>query len=748
MPCGRSCSGGRERDADPRRCLPSLGSARGSRCVVGVRRSSRERVVYLFLVTALVLLLVVVAVLLFRELGVLGGLVVRLLLLLVPFFRLLRVHGLADLHRGLVQGLLLGGDRFQILPFLDLLGLGDGLLHLRLGLIVELVGVVLDGLLRRVDQAVDVVLLLDQLPALGVVLGVRLGVADHLLDVVLRQTAAGLDDDVLLLSGALVLRADVEDPVRVDVEGNLDLGDPAGGRRDADKIELPERLVVGGHLALSLHDLDLDLRLVVRGRREGLLLLGGDGRVSRDELRHDASQRLDSERQRRHVQQQDVLDVTLEDPALDGGSHRHDLVGVDTAAGRLAEELLDGLLDLGHPGHSPNEDDLVDVGLVDVGVLDAGLAGIDRSVDQGLDHVLELRPGDLGVHVLRSRRVGRDEGERDVRLGQSVELALGLLGGFSKALHGEVVALQVDAGILLELAQQMGQQLLVEVLSAQHGVSVGGLDLEHAALDLEDAHIEGSSPEIEDDDRLAVRLVHPVRQGGGRRLVDDAQHFEAGDLTGVLGGLALAVVEVGRDGDDGLADGPPQESLGGFLHLGQDHGPDLAGRVLGSLGVGHPGVVVVIRFDDLVGDQSLDGVDLLVVEAPPDESLDGVHGVFRVGHGLSLGGHPHEALRLFAVAVRERHDGGGGPRTLRVLNDTGRASLHDGNARVRGTEIDSDHVTGVVGLESTGYSVEGGNRRRGFSRRRSRRREGGGASSQKCGREHLLCVVCASFLLI
>lgn len=66
----------------------------------------------------------------------------------------------------------------------------------------------------------------------AVLLGVVLGVAHHLLDVLLGQRAAARDDHRLLATGALVLRADVHDAVRVDVEGDLDLRDAArrGGR--------------------------------------------------------------------------------------------------------------------------------------------------------------------------------------------------------------------------------------------------------------------------------------------------------------------------------------------------------------------------------------------------------------------------------------------------------------------------------------------------------------------------------------
>ena len=66
-------------------------------------------------------------------------------------------------------------------------------------------------------------------------------------------------------------------------------------------------------------------RLVVLGGREGLALLGRDGGVALDQLGHDAAQRLDAERQRRHVEQQHVLDVALQHAGLDGGADRRPL---------------------------------------------------------------------------------------------------------------------------------------------------------------------------------------------------------------------------------------------------------------------------------------------------------------------------------------------------------------------------------------------------------------------------------------
>ena len=95
-----------------------------------------------------------------------------------------------------------------------------------------------------------------------------------------------------------------------DVEGDFDLGHAPGRGRDADQLELAEHLVVGGHLTLALVDLDLHLGLAVGSGGEHLGLFGWDGGVARNQLGEDASQCLDAERQRGHVQQQDVGDVT------------------------------------------------------------------------------------------------------------------------------------------------------------------------------------------------------------------------------------------------------------------------------------------------------------------------------------------------------------------------------------------------------------------------------------------------------
>ena len=47
-------------------------------------------------------------------------------------------------------------------------------------------------------------------------------------------------------------------------------------------------------------------------------------------------------------------------------------------------------------------------------------------------------------------------------------------------------------------------------------------------------------------------FVEAVGESCGGGLAEDAQDFETGEFAGALGGVALGVVEVSGNGDDGL----------------------------------------------------------------------------------------------------------------------------------------------------------------------------------------------------
>ena len=233
--------------------------------------------------------------------------------------------------------------------------------------------------------------------------------------------------------------------------------------------------------------------------------------------------------------------------------------------------------------------------------------------------------------------------------------------------------------------------LAVEVVAAEVRVAVGALHLEDAVAEVQNADIERAAAEVEHGDvHILGLLVEAVGQSGCRGLVDDTAHLQACNLAGLLGGLTLAVVEVGGDGDDGLGDFLTQVVLGGLLHLLQHDGADLLRGVLATVYVDAGGVVVAAHH--LVGH----GLNLLghLVVGLAHEALDAVDGVVGVGDGLTLGGVAHLAVAI----LEESHHAGGGAVALAVCDNYGFVTFHDAHTAVGCAEVDSDDFAHIVFL--------------------------------------------------
>ena len=255
-----------------------------------------------------------------------------------------------------------------------------------------------------------------------------------------------------------------------------------------------------------------------------------------------------------NVKEKYVLDVAAENTTLDRGSYGNGLVRVDGLGPILAEEALHDLEDLGHAGRSADEENLVDLVDGNPRVLDGLAAGFLGALEKVLGHLLELRAGKALLEVLRARRVRGDEREVDLGVRDGGKLDLRLFGGLAEALEGHAVLGKVDAGIILELVDEPVHDASVPVVATQVGVAVRGLNLENAVAELEYGDIEGTAAQVVHGDGLFLLgvLIETEGERRGGRLVDDALDLEAGDLSGILGRLALRVVEIRGDGNDRL----------------------------------------------------------------------------------------------------------------------------------------------------------------------------------------------------
>ena len=141
---------------------------------------------------------------------------------------------------------------------------------------------------------------------------------------------------------------------------------------------------------------------------------------------------------------------------------------------------------------------------------------------------------------------------------------------------GDEVRAQVDAVLFLETVADILQQQIVEIVAAELGVAVAGQDLDHSFLGLDDRYVEGAAAQIVDQHAPQFALAGIVGQGGGSRLIKDADDFEASQFAGFARGLALGVVEIGRHSDDRLAvTGSPSCCEARSRERTQDHRGDL-----------------------------------------------------------------------------------------------------------------------------------------------------------------------------
>jgi len=518
-----------------------------------------------------------------------------------------------------------------------------------------------------------------------------LGLVDHAFDVFLGQTTLVVGDgDLVELASGLVNSGYVEDTVGINVEGDFDLGNSAGSGWDSGKIELAKKMVVLGHRSLSLIDLDGDSGLVVAVGGEGLGLLGGDGGVPLDERSHDSTSGLNTKGKRCNVEEEEIAHsfrgISGEDGSLNCSSIGNSLVRIDRFVELLSiEEILEKLLDLGNPGGSSNEHQIIDARLVHLGISHGLLYGLQGSFEQVRAELLEPGTSDAGVEVdSLEERV-----DFNVGLSGGGEGPLGTLASSTETTKSTLVALDVLLVLPLELLDEVVHHAVVEVLASQMGVSSGGLDLEDALLNGEDGHIEGSTTEIEDEDIAfgsALLLVKAIGDGSGGGFVNDPKYIEAGDHASILGGLSLGVVEVGGDRDDSILDIMSQVGLSCLLHLHQNHGGDLL-RGEGFL------LILVLNLElrlatlvhDLEGPMLHVALHGAVGEVATDKPLgieDGVGGVD--GH-LVLCGVPDEPL-----SVCEGDIAGSGPVTLVVGDDLDLAMLEHANAGVGGAKINTN----------------------------------------------------------
>jgi hypothetical protein len=174
---------------------------------------------------------------------------------------------------------------------------------------------------------------------------------------------------------------------------------------------------------------------------------------------------------------------------------------------------------------------------------------------------------------------------------------LGLNHGLADARHRFAAAPNVEPEVAANVVERDRDQQIVDVVSAEMGVAVGGDDLENAVVQLENRDVERAAAQIVNHHDAVLLFVQAVGERCRRRFVHQPQNIQPGDASGIFRRLALRVVEVCGDGDDGLSYGRSEKTLGVALQLAQHQRRNLRRRVgaLANLDAQNFSLVKILR---------------------------------------------------------------------------------------------------------------------------------------------------------
>ena len=112
------------------------------------------------------------------------------------------------------------------------------------------------------------------------------------------------------------------------------------------------------------------------------------------------------------------------------------------------------------------------------------------------------------------------------------------------------------------------------------GVTVDAEHFENAVADIQDGYVKRAAAEVEDEEFFVFLFIQAVGESRSRGLRQHAQDIQSRDFTGVLGRLALGIIEVCRDGDHRFGDLFAQVIFCGLFQILQDEAADLFGGVV------------------------------------------------------------------------------------------------------------------------------------------------------------------------
>lgn len=490
--------------------------------------------------------------------------------------------------------------------------------------------------------------------------GVFDGRTDHRFHPVIRHVHGSMDFEDFFRPGGKVAAKDREDPVGINGELHADPGHAARGRGEWE-VKLAEFPVVFGQLTFALQHLNSDAGLAIDCGGKLFSGLAGDGGVAGDDHIHQTAEGFNAEGKRGDIKENRVAKAAFQHSGLNRCAEGHGLIGVDGCVGWTLKDIGCQLLDPGHAGLAADKDDVVEFIRAQVGVGKCSPAEVGDFGKNACGLLLQpkaIKFGGPTFFLPEKWKIG----------GYLLALTQSNLEGFGLFMKvGPAVFRSLGAKFYTGALCEFLRQGKIEIVAAEVGVAAGGEHSEDVSTLLEDSKVKGAAAQVKDGVATSAVGRQTVGQGGGGRFVENTLDGEAGEFAGPFGGLALSVVEIGGNGDDGAVDGRTEIGFGtDFEHL-KDGGSDIfwAKPTRGQVNAPSP----IWTWCD--AEAPAGAVSGSIGYAPAYEAFGRTDNLERIGKASALGGGPDVRRAL----GREADHRGEEPGTVRVGNEDGKAGV-------------------------------------------------------------------------
>ena len=118
-----------------------------------------------------------------------------------------------------------------------------------------------------------------------------------------------------------------------------------------------------------------------------------------------------------------------------------------------------------------------------------------------------------------------------------------------QALQGKLISTHIHAGSFLEFFSYPINNLVVNITSTQVAVAIGRLHFYDIITYFKHRHVKGSATEIVNHNFFIFLFIKSISKRRSRRFIDDTLHIQPGNLSRILCGFSLRIVEIRRHGD-------------------------------------------------------------------------------------------------------------------------------------------------------------------------------------------------------